>query len=80
MKGVKKFYLSQRKKSQKSARDLKKHCMRSSVMKAEGKLCSKESFKAISEFSTEIMAEVVKSKVRIEEKKNKKKLLVKRSK
>jgi hypothetical protein len=80
MKGVKKFYLNQRKKSQKSARDLKKHCMRSSVMKAEGKLCSEESFKAISEFSTEIMGEVIKSKVRIEEKKNKKRMMVKRSK
>lgn len=80
MKGVKKFYLSQRKKSQKSARDLKKHSMRSSVMKAEGKLCSEESFKAISEFSTGIMEEVIKSKVRIEENKNKRKMMVKKSK
>jgi hypothetical protein len=63
IKAVKKFYLNQRKKARKSARDLKKHSMRMSVMKAEGKLCSQESFVAISEFSKTTMEEIIQSKV-----------------
>ncbi len=63
IKAVKKFYLQQRKKARKSARDLKKHTMRVSVMKAEGKLCSEENFKAISEFTKDTMEEVITSKV-----------------
>mgnify|MGYP006996228864 FL=1 len=67
IKAVKKFYLQQRKKARKSANDLKKHAMRMSVMKAEGKLCSEESFKAISEFTKDTMEDIIKSKVNIKD-------------
>jgi hypothetical protein len=67
IKAVKKFYLNQRKKARKAANDLKKHSMRVSVMKAEGKLCSEESFLAISEFTKDTMEEIIKSKVHFRE-------------
>lgn len=67
IKAVKKFYLNQRKKARKAANDLKKHSMRVSVMKDEGKLCSEESFLAISEFTKDTMEEIIKSKVKFKE-------------
>ncbi len=69
MKAVKKFYLHQGKRAQKSARDYKKHSMRISVMKAEGKLCPKETFTDVSEFSQKTMEKIIKTKVRFEDNK-----------
>ncbi len=68
IKEVKKFYLNQRKKARKSDRDLKKHSMRMSVMKAEGKLCSEDKFVAVSEFSKTTMEEIIQSKVHFKKK------------